>query len=277
MEETSGHLFWECSRTQEVWALTKLFPPNHRVFFPSFLDLLWFGAMEKNWDPGDVAKAVMVAWALWTNRNEVWHGKKRKEGKAIVFGALDYLLEYQMCLDSPERPASSRPTIWSPPPPSRYKINVDGAVFGAQKAVGIGVVVRDEEGRVLGACCKKIEAPMGALEAEAKAFEVGLQFAKDMLIHDFILEGDSLLLVNALNEISPPPSAVAAIVYSSLSALKDFRKVEISHVKRAGNRPAHLLAKYAKNINDFNVWVEESPSLIDQALLQDVSFAACIQ
>ena len=32
-----------------------------------------------------------------------------------------------------------------------------------------------------------------------------------------------------------------------------------------------------KNINDFNVWVEESPSLIDQALLQDVSFAACIQ
>ena len=105
--------------------------------------------MEKNWDPGDVAKAVMVAWALWTNRNEVRHGKKRKESKAVVYGALDYL-----------------------------------------------------------------------------------QFARDMLIHDFILEGDSLLLVNALNEVSPPPSAVAAIVYSSLSALKDFRKVEISHVKR---------------------------------------------
>ena len=123
-----------------------------------------------------------------------------------------------------------------PPPPSCYKINVDGAVFGAQKSVGVGVVVRDEEGRVMGASCKKISAPMGAVEAEAKAFEVGLQFARDMLIHDFILEGDSLLLVNALNEVSSPPSAVAAIVSCSLSAPKDFRKVEISHLKRAGNR-----------------------------------------
>ena len=65
----------------------------------------------------------MVAWALCTNRNEVRHGKKRKDGKAVVYGAMDgamdYLLEYQNCLDSPECPATSRPALWSltPPPP----------------------------------------------------------------------------------------------------------------------------------------------------------------
>ena len=36
----------------------------------------------------------------------------------------------------------------------------------------------------VGACSKKIEAPLGAIEAEAKASELGLQFAKDMSIHD---------------------------------------------------------------------------------------------
>ena len=64
----------------------------------------------------------MVAWALCTNRNEVRHGKKRKDGKAVVYGAMDYLLEYQNCLDSPECPATSRPALWSltpPPPPPR--------------------------------------------------------------------------------------------------------------------------------------------------------------
>ena len=42
---------------------------------------------------------------------------------------------------------------------------------------------------------KKIDAPLGPLEIEAKAFEVGLQFTKDVGIHDLILEGDSLVIM----------------------------------------------------------------------------------
>lgn len=40
--------------------------------------------------------------------------------------------------------------------------------------------------------------PMGALEVEAKAFEAGLLFAKEVGIHDVVLEGDSLIIYNAL-------------------------------------------------------------------------------
>lgn len=35
---------------------------------------------------------------------------------------------------------------WSPPPPSCYKINVDGVVFATQKMVGVGVLIQDEKG-----------------------------------------------------------------------------------------------------------------------------------
>lgn len=126
----------------------------------------------------------------------------------------------------------------------------------------------------------KKKAPIGAVEAKAKAFEVGIQFAKDLLIHDFFLEGDSLMLVNALNELTPPPLSVAVIVSSSLSTFNEFRRVDVSHVKRKGNSPAHLLAKYALGISDFSVWVEESPGFldeVDEALLQDVLLASSIQ
>ena len=42
------------------------------------------------------------------------------------------------------------------------------------------MLIRDDKGRVGAALCKKIGAPLGAMEAEAKALEAGLLFAKDI-------------------------------------------------------------------------------------------------
>ena len=67
----------------------------------------------------------------------------------------------------------------TPPPVTNFKVNVDGAIFSEQRAVGIGVVVRDDQGRVAATISKRINEHLGAMEAEAKAFEAGLQFAKD--------------------------------------------------------------------------------------------------
>ena len=58
-------------------------------------------------------------------------------------------------------------------------------------------------GSVIRAWSKKILAPLGAIEAEANAIELALQFAKDLLMQDFILESDSMTLVNALKESLP--------------------------------------------------------------------------
>ena len=67
--------------------------------------------------------------------------------------------------------------MWAPPQGGHFKINIDGVVFTKQKAVGVGVVIRDSEGRLVVALSKKIPAPIGAAKAKAKAFEVGLLFA----------------------------------------------------------------------------------------------------
>ena len=100
--------------------------------------------------------------------------------------------------------------------------------------------------------------------------EIGLQFAKEPLVQDFILEGDSLLVINALKELSPPPSSVVAIISSSLLVSQEFRHV-FSHVPRQGNRLTHLLAKYTLGIDDFSVWLEEDVCFLNQALIQDVN------
>lgn len=61
-----------------------------------------------------------------------------------------------------------------------YKINVDGVVFSSQKQARIGVIIRDSQGNFIAGLSKKLNAPLGAIEAEAKAFEEGIVFAGEV-------------------------------------------------------------------------------------------------
>ena len=92
-------------------------------------------------------------------------------------------------------------------------MNVDGAIFKERKESRVGVIIRDVNSLVVATMCKKFHAPLGPLEVEAKAFESSLQFAKDVGLQEFILEGDSLNVVRALQGLSPPSVLVMCIIY----------------------------------------------------------------
>ena len=274
--EMSGHLFWECEWVREAWAMLKIFPVQSNIQFHSFMDMLWYGVFVVEWAALQVERMVIMAWALWTSRNEVQTGGAKKNVRKIVDDALEYLAKYQVCVEEPNKPRSVQHECWKPPSLNKFKINIDGAVFASQKTTGVSVLVRDAAVKTIGALSKKIWASLKAIEVEVKAVETGLQFAKDLLIHDFILESDSLLLTNALKELSPPLPTMAAIIYYSLSISREFRQVEFSHVRRQGNKLAHLLAKYVHDIDDFSIWLEEDPCFIIQALLQYVNNASMV-
>ena len=121
--------------------------------------------------------------------------------------------------------------VWAPPQGGHFKINIDGVFFMKQKAVGVRVVIKDSEGRLVVALSKKIPAPIGP----AKAFEVGLLFAKEVGVRDVILEGDSMIVYNTLCKYSPAPSSMAAMVQGIQDISGDFRSVGYSHVRRQGN------------------------------------------
>ena len=128
---------------------------------------------------------------------------------------------------------------------------------------------------MIAALSKKINAPLGALEVEAKAVKQGLLFARDIGINDFIMEGDSMVVYNALCGHSSPPSSVAFVISGMLDFCEGvFCSDDFSHIRRKGNKPAHLLAKHALGNVDYIAWVEENPYFLMQALLNhDVSFS----
>ena len=135
------------------------------------------------------SQLVMTAWALWSNRNEIHYGGEDKTGLALALWAANNLQEYwstiDSCIDAASNPVLHLPNAqqeplhlaWLPPLAGLFKINVDGALFTSKKQAGIGVVIRDVEGRLKAVLCRKIKAPLGALEVEAKAYEAGMLLA----------------------------------------------------------------------------------------------------
>ena len=120
-------------------------------------------------------------------------------------------------------------------------------------------MIRDVEGRLKAALCRKIKAPLGSLEVEAKAYEAGLLLARHLGLRDVVLEGDSLIISNALKRLTLPPSSVDAIMEGIHELGAEIGVVHFSHVRRIGNKPAHILARQAQNLVNDVIWIEEIP------------------
>ena len=104
---------------------------------------------------------------------------------------------------------------WSPPPQDWYKVNVDAAVFREQGTCGIGVVIRNHKGQIMGAICKQVFFPLQALEAEAKAAEAGILLGWDLGLKNIVVEGDAQLVIQALKGIIVPAIPIQKIVEGS--------------------------------------------------------------
>ena len=91
-----------------------------------------------------------------------------------------------------------------------------------------------------------------------------------LVFREVIFEGDSLNICKAIQGSIVTPSSIQNIVYGILVQLQTFRSFDISHVKRQGNVPAHLLAQHALHVEDFHAWLEECPNPIVHACAHDV-------
>ena len=85
-----------------------------------------------------------------------------------------------------------------------------------------------------------------------------------------MVESDSQIVIDAFKGDGIAPMFIANIIEGTRFRLLEFRRILIYHVKRLGNRLAHILAQYAKNIDGHVTWIEENPNMIVSVLGQDV-------
>ena len=152
-------------------------------------------------------------------------------------------------------------TRWIPLPQAVYKLNYDAAVFEDFASSGFGAVIRNSTGEVMAVMTVKGLTIRGSEVAELLACRKALEFAVDAGFLVLIVKGDSVTATRCIALGSNIQSVMGNVVGDIRHLLGALEWAFVSCTKRNGNRVAHVLARYAQNVNVDSYWMEEVPSV----------------
>ena len=202
--------------------------------------------------------AIMV-WTIWFRRNTIRVNPTGFPVDQVLQRAIDSLLEFRAA-QLRKQPTPPRPLVkWSPPVEEYYKVNFDGTVFRGEEKAGIGVIIRNSQGMVMASLSQKISLPQTVVELETLAATRAIEFSIELGFSMVILEGDSKMVIKALQDNSPSLTPFGLLIRDAQEAANFFTCISYAHVGRNGNFVAHNLARYARHITGFFVWMEDVP------------------
>ncbi|XP_023910597.2 uncharacterized protein LOC112022257 [Quercus suber] len=165
----------------------------------------------------------------------------------------------------------ARTQRWVPPAEGTYKVNYDGAYFVDEEKAGIGVVVRNELGQVMGSLAEKIDMPSTVEVLKALAARRAMLFMEELGLRHAVFEGDSELVVKALVGHCPDQSSIGHIIKDCKSLRSLFQTCSFSHVRRQGNGVTHALTRRARQYFPLTVWMESVPLDITYLVYVDIT------
>ncbi|XP_042944649.1 uncharacterized protein LOC122278535 [Carya illinoinensis] len=202
--------------------------------------------VTKEGQPRDLEKFFLMAWSFWYRRNLFYFEEQVQHPQQSVDHAMSLFKE------SREAQASTKQNM--------------GCCTSS-----VGVILRDEKGKVILAVCKKEPEFSDPMEVELLAILRGLQLCIPLGIGELIVETDSMLSVRALTAEGESMSPHGNLIYSILSLSKQLPKVTFQHAGRVHNAAADGLAKLARFVEDLTVWWELIPECISQIVWHEAS------
>lgn len=150
------------------------------------------------------------------------------------------------------------------------KLNCDGSFKHEDGSAGAGMIIRDEEGKIILSLCRQLFDCVDALEAEAKACEEGIRLALEWTDKEIALELDCSVLVAAIKGTSQDRSSIAHLVTDIRDLVNATRRFSIVKVDRTQNRASHCLANYARTEARTAVWLGSGPEVLSQEVDHDL-------
>ncbi|XP_024156259.1 uncharacterized protein LOC112164271 [Rosa chinensis] len=160
-----------------------------------------------------------------------------------------------------------RPT-WNPPPPGYVAVNCDAAWYKPDIG-GLGVVIRDENGVVIGGSTNRTNC--GFVEiAEAQAVRLGVVLASDCNLKRVRFQSDSQLVISELLSSKSHRSwKILPIIEEIRNRSKVFEAVTWEWIPREANMVAHNATSLAMSRVDLNRWADRPPPSLSLVLRND--------
>jgi pentatricopeptide repeat protein len=270
-EETIDHAFLTCPYVTEIWQeLEKACSLRRRLkTFRSARQWL-FDYLAISTDE-EATTMTITLWHIWQARNDARNGEGQLRPHFVVE---KIRADTEMALLHLYKPSNSnmcdpfRPKRWAPPPEGSVMVNVDAALFAESNRIGIGLVIRDHNGRFLAACRRGLEGFTEPEIAEATALRHAVRFVSILPYNQVTFASDCLSLIQKLHATSKDQSQVAAIIQDIKQTTQASITFSFIHVSRCCNVVAHILARSADQLSE-SVWYSEAPEFIQAALCND--------
>jgi hypothetical protein len=250
--ETVAHILWNCPSAVDVW--TECMKSIHKCSSAddSFLNI-WM-MLSRRLDAHEMQFVAVVARLIWLRRNKLIFDGVFQSPSMLYRMAQDQMAQFDEAESrrcAPRNEQIHTPVLlWKKPSFGVIKVNWDAAVDKEGQKMGIGIIARDHNGSivaVLEASRKFITDPT---TAEALAAWKMAELCVRMQLDNVVLEGDSLEVVQALNNKDCSWARYGTLINDAKLMLLCVQQWSIIHVRRQANGVAHRIAKMALSVSD---------------------------
>jgi ribonuclease HI len=134
----------------------------------------------------------------------------------------------------------------------------------------LGIVLRTEEGKCVGAATSVVQGSTITLEGEALGLKATIEFAQAYPHVNITIKMDSKLIVEAVQNQSFSRNYWGCISRHSASILHSNPNRSICWTRRSGNNAAHILANWAFSEPN-RIWVNDTPLSIQDIIQKEIS------
>ncbi|OMO59710.1 reverse transcriptase [Corchorus capsularis] len=270
--ESVAHAICLCPFAAEVWCHVSNFFLNDDSYLYADIQDPDAGNLDQN--PEWFRLSLLTAWAIWNARNATLFEEKFSRSIDTALFAFSYFKEFSRCRKAAAIQMPFTSPCWKPPATNFIKVNFDGAFDSTRQIGAYGLIARNSDGLVLGACSGNILNVSDAFVAESFAAVRALSWSREMGFSAVVIEGDALSIIRKINSLSLDFSPVGAYVKEAKSLKVLFSSCVVQHIGRNGNSVAHDLAKHGLLLDDEIVWMEDVPPWLHDSLKTDCIFSS---
>ncbi|KAL5570630.1 hypothetical protein UlMin_027205 [Ulmus minor] len=268
-DDTTRHALWGCKALDSLKVMCDSF-----IHFklPPQCDLKEF-LLSANDDLSveNLEFLCILSWRIWFRRNKWIHDRTWLNDESCYSWARLHhadFLEANCRKRDPSKKVVASP--WQAPKVGFVKVNTDAAWCSNQKKFGLGSVIHDYTGTVLGSIATPVSSSVSVAVAESWALEKGASLAKQMGFSAVILESDCLGVTKALDSRTLHDSDLSYVFDSIYEICNEFDMYKFSYIPRTGNQVGHSLARLALSLENDQTWASGIPESLIPLVSADI-------
>ncbi|OVA10969.1 Reverse transcriptase zinc-binding domain [Macleaya cordata] len=276
--ETVHHLFIDCPFSRAVWfhfhQATHLHL-HHDLSVEEWISSWFLGNNGQEQEIGWAVKCATICWHIWKVRCKVVFEHVNPSPRDVACSIMPYLFSIQPsspihALQTTNDQTTDNVSYWTAPSFHVIKLNYSASYSQSVNNVGLGFILRDHAGRVLGARSLSVAAS-SAEESDGLALLTAVQWAVTLQLRNVVFEGDARVITRYLT------SNQGTVGWRTKNLLDETKILAESldstvyvYIKKNVNKVASILAKKARIMLVDDTWNHQPPSFLFESLNADI-------